>query len=268
MRTFVLAIAALSFFISTSSCTSAKKLTKAMEKKDSIPIAKSTREYSLKYAAGILDTLENGRIDYTTFSAKIDVDYVGGDGKKESVNANLRMYKDSLIWVSITGLFGIEGMRAHITTDSIKMLNKLDKVYTARSVAYLQKVTGLPLTLQSVQDLIIGNPIFLDSNIVSYESNGSSVSLLTIGELFKNLLTVTGGRLSHCKLDDVDMNRNRTCDLSYDDYELKKDIPFSAKRRITVSEKSKLDIKLDFRSYTFNETLSFPFSVPKNYKIE
>ncbi len=239
-----------------------------MEKKDSIPVANATREDSLKYAAGILDTLENGRIDYTTFSAKIDVDYVGGDGKKESVNANLRMYKDSLIWVSITGLFGIEGMRAHITTDSIKMLNKLDKVYTARSVAYLQEVTGLPLNLQSVQDLIIGNPIFLDSNIVSYESNGSSVSLLTIGELFKNLLTVTGGRLSHCKLDDVDMNRNRTCDLSYDDYELKKDIPFSAKRRITVSEKSKLDIKLDFRSYSFNETLSFPFSVPKNYKIE
>ena len=55
-------------------------------------------------------------------------------------------------------------------------------------------------------------------------------------------------------------------ELSYDDHETKKGPDFSTKRRITITEKTKLDIKLDFKSYSFNETLSFPFSVPKNYK--
>jgi hypothetical protein len=129
----------------------------------------------------------------------------------------------------------------------------------------VQEVTGLPLDLGSLQELLIGNPVFLDSNIVSYTKSANTVSFLSIGEWFKHLLTLNEGIMHHSKLDDIDINRNRTCDLSYDEYENKKGVNFSSKRRITVSEKSKLDIKLDFKSYNFNETLSFPFSVPKNY---
>ena len=70
----------------------------------------------------------------------------------------------------------------------------------------------------------------------------------------------------HSKLDDVDIARSRTADLSYDDYENKKGRPFSSKRRITVAEKNKLDISLNFKQYDFDEEVNFPFSIPKNYK--
>jgi hypothetical protein len=63
----------------------------------------------------------------------------------------------------------------------------------------------------------------------------------------------------------VDIKRNRTSDLTYSDYEKKKEISFATKRNITVVEKKKLDIKLEFKQYDFNEEVSFPFSVPKNY---
>jgi hypothetical protein len=72
----------------------------------------------------------------------------------------------------------------------------------------------------------------------------------------------------HSKLDDVDILRNRTCFLNYADYENKKGVNFSTSRTITVTEKTKLDVKLNFKQYEFNETLSFPFSVPKNYKLK
>ena len=68
------------------------------------------------------------------------------------------------------------------------------------------------------------------------------------------------------KLDDLDGLRNRTCYLTYSDYETKEGVPFPAKRTINVSEKTQLDIKLDFKQYDFNETLTFPFSIPKSYK--
>lgn len=45
-------------------------------------------------------------------------------------------------------------------------------------------------------------------------------------------------------------------------------MPFAQKRSITVAEKKTLEIKLNYKQYEFNETLSFPFSVPKNYKAE
>ena len=86
-------------------------------------------------------------------------------------------------------LLGIEAMRVLITKDSVKLLDKLNKTYTARSVSYLQDVTDLPLDLKILQDLIIGNAVFLDSNIVSYSNGNNVINILSVGRWFKNLLT-------------------------------------------------------------------------------
>lgn len=267
---FTIIITALLF----SACRSTRNIQTAISRKDTTvtsaidTLKAKPKEDSTAMVKQVLERIEKQKLAFTTFSAKIDVDYVGGNGKKENVNVKLQMYRDSLIWISVTGLFGIEGLRGIITKDSVKLINKIDKLYTARSVAYLQEVTGLPLNLPILQDLLIGNPVFIDDNTNTYSRSGNNVLLLSIGDYFKNLLTLdaTDYSLVHSKLDDVDINRNRTCDLSYNSYETKKGVNFSTKRRVTVSEKSKLDIKLDFKSYNFNETLSFPFSVPKNYK--
>jgi hypothetical protein len=72
--------------------------------------------------------------------------------------------------------------------------------------------------------------------------------------------------LVHAKLDDVDITRSRTANLSYDDYETKRGKLFSTKRRISVAEKNKLDITLNFKQVEFDQEVNFPFSVPKNYK--
>jgi hypothetical protein len=180
----------------------------------------------------------------------------------------LRMYKDSVLWVSITAILGIEGLRAYITKDSVKLLDKQNKIYTARSVAYLQEVSDLPLDLSSLQNLLLGNPVFFDSTIVSYSRSANTILLLNNGTLFKNLLTIDDQNkfILRSKLDDLDELRNRTCYLTYDEYENKKGVNFSTRRNISVAEKKKLDIKLNFKQYDFNETLSFPFSAPKNYK--
>ena len=256
-----------------ASCRSSKKIQTAIvnTKRDTsavLIVPDNAHEDSIKFIKESYGQIQRQRINFTTFSAKVNVDYVGGDDKNYNVNAFVRMYRDSVIWVSINAIFGIEAMRAYITKDSVKLLDKQNKIYTARSVAYLQDVTALPLDLPALQELIIGNPLFLDSNIVSYAKFGNTVSLLSIGEWFKNLITMNESDkvIQHSKLDDVDLNRNRTCDLTYTDYENKKGMNFSTGRKIAVAEKSKLDVRLEFKQYNFNETLSFPFPIPKNYK--
>ena len=254
-----------------ASCRTTRNIQTAINKKDSstvaVPVPATSRVDSVKMIRETVAKMNANHIDFNTFSAKVNVDYQASDGKKYDVNANIRMYKDSVIWISITAIFGIEGLRAYITKDSVKILNMQDKVYTARSVSYLQEVTALPLDLTSLQDVLIGNPVFVDSNIISYSRGDDNISLLSIGTFFKNLLTLNSAyQIENSKLDDADVNRSRTCNLSYSEYETKKGVPFSTRRRITVAEKSKLDIKLDFKSYDFNETLSFPFTVRKNYK--
>jgi hypothetical protein len=254
-----------------ASCRSTKKIQTAITKKDSVTIAGMSSDSVKMDTAQLISTalraIDSNRIDFRTFSAKVNVDYRGSDGKNYNVNVNVRMYHDSAIWMMANALLGIEALRVLITRDSVKLLDKLNKTYTARSVDYLQDVTALPLDLETVQDLIIGNAVFLDSNIVSYSSDNQVVSLLSVGEWFKNLITLDASNRSllHSKLDDADITRNRTAELIYNDYETKKGVLFSTKRRMIIAEKKRLDIKLDFKQYDFNQDVSFPFSIPKNY---
>lgn len=270
IRTIIVFII-FAFFV--VSCRSTRKIQTAIAKKDTTVITvtpTSSHDDSVAFIKATLKQVYANKIDFTTFSAKLDVDYQAADEKKYNINANLRMYKDSVIWISVTALFGTEFLRVYITKDSVKLLNKQEKTYTGKSVSYLQEITALPLTISSVQELLVGNPVFVDSNnVVSYSKTDISVSLLSVGEWFKNLLTLgKSGRMENCKLDDVDIARSRSCNLTYDEYENKKGPWFASKRRITITEKAKQDIKLNFKQYEFNETLSFPFSVPKNYKPE
>src|SRR5690349_17419707 len=171
-------ITSLAVFILLVSCRSTRTIQTALSKKDStitepvvIPVDHG-HEDTIAFTRQVFDHLQKQQLDYRTFTAKIDVDYNDGV-TKTNVTAHLRMYKDSVIWVSITAILGFEGLRALITADSVKLLDKQNKVYTARSVSFLQEVSDLPLDLSSLQELIIGNTVFLDSNIVSYEkSNG------------------------------------------------------------------------------------------------
>ena len=256
-----------------ASCRATKKIQTAIVKKDSTQVAGPTdaERAHMDSVAFIQDNYKQllaHKIDFTTFSAKMDVDYEDGNGKKLSLNAQLRMYKDSVIWASLTAILGIEGLRAYITKDSVKMLDKQNKVYVARSVAYLTEVSNLPLNLTSLQDLLIGNPVFLDSNFISYSRRPGSISLHGINQFFKLLYTIgeQDKLLQSTKLDDLDELRSRTSFLGYADYSNRTGVLFPERRTVAVSEKKKLNLELHFKQYAFNETLSFPFAVPKNYR--
>ena len=256
-------------------CRSAKKITTAIAKKDTLVVKKADTSVavdlkadSIRYIRALYGHIRSNLIDCNTFSAKIKVHYEGSDGKDYEFNAFLRLQKDKMIWVSINALLGIEAFRAVITPDSVKVLSKLDKVYQLRSVSYLQEITHLPFDFQTLQSLILGNPIYLDSNIVFYRKDDQGISLLGEGQLFRNYITLNKEDYSikHSKLDDVDRLRARSCDLTYGDYEKKDGVLFSTYRKIAVAEKARLDIELTFKQYSFNEPLNFPFSIPKNYK--
>ena len=265
----LLSIAILVAF-AAASCRSTKKIQTAISKKDTAQIvrADNPRFDSSGFIKQVYHGIQQNEIDFTTFSAKVKVDYRGSDGRSYDFNAFVRMRKDSVIWVSVNAALGIEAFRVIITPDSAKVLNKLDKVAQLRSVNYLQEVTQLPFDFYQLQDLIIGNPIYLDSNIVSFKKDEGYVSLMSNGHPFKHYITVGANDylVNSSKLDDVEVGRSRTAVLIYGEYETRDNINFATKRKISLAEKNKLDITLEFKQFNFNENLNYPFSVPKNYR--
>lgn len=264
-------LAALCIVLLATACRSTRKIGVAItNRKDSAQITQQQHHAdSLAFIGSAMQRLASNHIGFKTFTAKVNIDYKDATNKSYNVNATLRMYKDSAIWISANALLGIEAIRAYITKDSVKILDKLNKVYTARSMEFLQEQTDMPLNLSIMQDLIVGNPVFLDT-ASSYARNmpAGTVTMLSIGRMFKHLLTLNEGdmTIAHSKIDDVNHSLSRTADITYDEYDRKTGLPFATKRQLLLSEAKKLNIMLDFRQYDFEKEVSFPFSVPKNYK--
>jgi Domain of unknown function (DUF4292) len=145
----------------------------------------------------------------------------------------------------------------------------LKKIARLRSVSFLQEAIHLPIDFKTLQDLLVGNPVYLDTgNIIFYKTEQLGLSIMSIGPLFKNYLTLNPGdnTLRHSKLDETDPMKVLSCDVTYGDYDDKEGVRFSTYRKISVVEKSKTDIELTYKQYKFNDVLSFSFSIPKNYK--
>ena len=256
-----------------SACRSTKKIQQAIVKKDTVaivtPVEKlPTHEDTMRMVNEVLTNVQKKHIDFKTFSAKIKVDYSNSKGRQPDFVANVRMLKDSLIWISLSNDIGIEGIRVLISKDSIKVLDKLANTYQVRPLSHIQELSQIPFSFADLQDLLVGNPIFFNKDsITSYTNNVNGYTLLSVAPLFKNLLSVaTDYSVQKSKLDDNDPTLNRTCDLIYNNYENKTGVSFSTQRQITISQQNKLDVELKFKDYKFNEELSYPFTVPKKFK--
>jgi hypothetical protein len=253
--------------ITVISCRSAKTLHTAIDKKD-VPKKQSAAD-SILTIKNTMSAINSRHIDFKTFSGKLKVDYEDSKGSQPTITAYVRILKDSEIWVSMYAtVFNIEAFRILITKDSVFVLDKLNKEAHLRSFDYLQETTEIPFDFNTLQDLLVGNPIYFAPPVTSYKQLDNKILLATTGKFFKQLLTLNtkDTLILHSKLDDVDLNRNRTADITYDNYDNRDGIDFATYREITVSEKNKLDVRLNFKQYDFNKDLSISFSIPQNYK--
>jgi hypothetical protein len=257
-------------FITLASCRSTRKITTVIAKKDSAVVVINPEESdSAKSVRATFDSIQKKKIKFTSFSSKVKVEYRDDKNRSLDFNAFLRMKKDSAIWVSIIAALNIEAYRVIITPDSITIMDKINRTIQHKPLSYLQSITQVPFDYSTLEDLIIGNPVYLDRTVVAYADQGEKISLSTIGSSFKHYLTVGKNdlHLLFSKLDDVDQTRSRTANLSYTAYLLTGNWMFASNRSISLSEKNKLDIMLDFKQVDFDKPLAFPFSVPKNYKV-
>ena len=270
LKLLVVFIAILTIAVAPG-CRTAKKIQASIAKKDtiSIKITNSSANDSILVVKNALADVHKKEHVFKTFSGKIKVEFQDSKGKQPNITAYVRILKDSLIWISgYATVFNIEAFRVLINKDSVFVIDKINKQVQLRSMDYLQEVTQIPFDLITLQNLLIGNPVFLEDSVVSYKVTESKILLATIGKYFKNLLTIDKGNkfLLHCKLDDVNINRNRTADITYSNYENNNGINFSTYREVTVSEKNRIDIQLNFKQWEFNKELPISFSIPQNYK--
>lgn len=78
--------------------------------------------------------------------------------QKLPINASMRLKKDSLIWISVTPLLGIEAFRILIRPDSAFVLNRIQSQYACYSHAELVQKLGYPVSISMLQNILLGRP--------------------------------------------------------------------------------------------------------------
>ena len=90
-------------------------------------------------------------------TAKMDIQADVDGQTAGDLSGQLRMRKDSIVWLSVTATMGVEVLRAKISTDSIWVLNRMDKTYLAEPLDSVSSRLGVPMNLLWVQNLLLDN---------------------------------------------------------------------------------------------------------------
>lgn len=99
--------------------------------------------------------------DVRYYSAKASVDLKDSTGSK-GFKAHIRCVIDSAAWISVVPALGIEVARALLTTDSLKVMDKLADKYWTGDTAQAKRKFGLAPELSLFQQALLGMPIGLD----------------------------------------------------------------------------------------------------------
>ena len=92
-------------------------------------------------------------------TANLSIQAEGNGVAYNDLSGQLRMRKDSIVWLNVTATMGVEVLRAKISNDSIWILNRLEKTYLAEHVDSLDQQIGplFGLRLPFAQFVLLDN---------------------------------------------------------------------------------------------------------------
>lgn len=214
----------------------------------------------------VIDGITRHQLHFNTFSGRAK-SRIAINKDNYDVTTNVRLVRDSAIWISVTALMGIEAGRVLITPDSVKIINRLQSEYVSQPFAYIHRFTTHKLDFSGLQQLLVGNTL---NNIVDGDAEvtafdeGYSLRGET-NELQYTMQVDSNYRTLQVLLDDTSYNqRMETLYTNYREVD-QQAFPFDLHMALAATD-FKLTAEVVYSRVTFNEPQEMPFSIPQRYK--
>ena len=190
---------------------------------------------------------------------------------KQNFGINFRIKKDSVIWAIISAPIIGEVARAMITPDSVKAYERINRRKYLYSYNDIQKLINLEVDFATLQELILGNAIATDGEITDIKELGLLSNIFIKGKDFVNQLTYTK---SDSSLKQLQLQTSRPASsssllIAMNQYQFI-DLRFvPTQRQYTILDmKGAIQLEMDINKAEFDKEINFPFSIPKNYKLQ
>ncbi len=114
-------------------------------------------------ANNILNNYEERLFTFDYLTMRVSAD-VKTPKESQSFKINVRMKSDSIIWMSISPLMGIEMLRVQITPDSVKYVSKVpgDRHFFLGTLDQLAAMIQTDLDYSMLESIFVGNAVQLD----------------------------------------------------------------------------------------------------------
>jgi hypothetical protein len=230
----------------------------------------------------LLDSVLAHQVAFHFLSAKASVSYVDHNNDETSFSVTLRAAKDSLIWISVTPLLGIEAARVLISRDSVHLLDRLHHTLVSRDYRFLEDMLKTHVDFQMLQSMLVGN---------YFSGTGKPILSETTAEMFYLLSTLPAADTPHiagamypghssyqdywidntfriAKTKIQDDSQQRSLAVDYGSFQTFNNSIIPTTIRIAVTADKPARIAIDYARIGEDPSITFPFYVPEKYTRE
>ena len=105
---------------------------------------------------------------------------------------NIRVKKDSIIWISLKSPLGIEVLRSMILPDSVYLMNRIGKTYFIKPISHIKEVVKTDISFFQLQEILFSSPSYLQYEELKLSLNNEGKYILsskmrnyTINKIFR-----------------------------------------------------------------------------------
>jgi hypothetical protein len=209
---------------------------------------------------------------------EIDFDYFQGkarmilrdESKEREVKANIRIRKDSVIWMTFS-VIGVQGGKALIDKDSITIVSTVDKEYFVFEYPELSKRFNFEINYDVVQSAMLGNLLMDRQDADEVEQLSSSFLLKQHAGTVDVMNYVNAASMKVEKVELKENDTNNSLVIDYSNFQPVGNKVFPYNGHITLLYKAitgLLNTTIIFeysKAEVGDKELKFPFNIPKKY---
>lgn len=228
----------------------------------------------------VFDSVMKNEFQFSFLSAKAEVTYTDKRGETNTFDINLRIRKDSAIWISVTPLLGIEVARVLIRPDSIIVLDRLHKNYMKRDYKYFEDWLNTNVNFDMIQAVMIGNyfqymekeklrslyeeePFVILSTLNKRQARRASEEKDPNKPLIQDFWIDGNFRIAKSRI--TDEKKDRWVETTYKNFTEVNGHLFPTNLVMTIASTSPTIIKVDYKKVENADSLQMPFSIPEKY---
>jgi hypothetical protein len=209
---------------------------------------------------------------------EIDFEYLHGKArlnfrdntKEREVKANIRIRKDSVIWMTFS-VIGVQGGKALINKDSITIVSTVDKEYYVFDYPELSRRFNFKIDFQVIQSAMLGNLVMAKgaSDEINVEEKYNRLNQKQGSINIKNLINKESKKLELVELSET--STGNMIRLDYSDFQPVGDKLFPFKGVIELLYKTQKGVVNNTIVFEYSKAevgdkeLRFPFNIPKRY---